>query len=318
MLNIPEAVDAAKLKKIVQWPRTANRASDAGHECERYLVAARIRSEKWVIHDIGLQRIFDEGKIQEDAVFHDIREAALEVMEHQRPFLWKKFQITGHIDGKIKDEGGGLIPLEIKSCSPNSFMALQKMDQHDLLNSRYPWIKRYPAQMGLYMLMDNKDRGIMLFKNKVNGELLQIDFVLDDQFLEYLETVLKKLERVNEYCEKDELPPVTPISDCDRCGFCTTLCFPDRDFGPGFKIMLPDPEIERLLNRRDELQEARKEYEMIDKDLKAMFSGQNSIVSGWRIVSKEQGRDYYPDLPEDIKKKYVKRSTFFKTTFERI
>ena len=318
MLNIPAVVDAAKAKKIVQWPRTANRASDAGHECERHLVAARIRSEKWTIHDIGLQRIFDEGKIQEDAVLHDISEANLEVMEHQRPFLWKKFQITGHIDGKIKDEDGNLVPLEIKSCSPNSFMALQKMNQHDLLNSRYPWIKRYPAQMGLYMLMDNMDRGIMVFKNKVTGELLQIDFVLDDQFLEYLETVLKKLERVNKYCEKDELPLVIPISDCDRCGFCTTLCFPDRDFGPGFKIMLPDPEIDRLLSRREQLQEAAKEYEHIDKDLKSMFSGQNAIVSGWKIVSKEQSRTFYPNLPETVKKEFAKVTTFFKTTFERI
>lgn len=318
MLNIPAVVDAVKAKKIVQWPRTANRASDAGHECERYLVAARIRSEKWTIHDIGLQRIFDEGKIQEDAVLHDISEANLEVMEHQRPFLWKKFQITGHIDGKIKDEDGSLVPLEIKSCSPNSFRALQKMDQHDLLNSRYPWIKRYPAQMGLYMLMDNMDRGIMVFKNKVTGELLQIDFVLDDQFLEYLETVLKKLERVNEYCEKDELPPVIPISDCDRCGFCTTLCFPDRDFGPGFKIMLPDPEIDRLLSRREQLQEAAKEYEHIDKDLKSMFSGQNAIVSGWKIVSKEQSLTFYPNLPETVKKEFAKVTTFFKTTFKRI
>jgi len=172
--------------------------------------------------------------------------------------------------------------------------------------------------MGLYMLMDNMDRGIMVFKNKVTGELLQIDFVLDDQFLEYLETVLKKLERVNEYCEKDELPPVIPISDCDRCGFCTTLCFPDRDFGPGFKIMLPDPEIDRLLSRREQLQEAAKEYEHIDKDLKSMFSGQNAIVSGWKIVSKEQSLTFYPNLPETVKKEFAKVTTFFKTTFKRI
>jgi len=318
MLNIPAAVDVAKTKKITEWPRNANRASDTGHECERYLVAARIRGEKRVLHDVGLQRIFDEGNVHEKAVLQDLVYAGLEVVELQRPFEWKKFKLTGHIDGKIRDEEGPLIPLEIKSCSPNSFRALQKMDQHDLLNSRYPWIKRYPAQMGLYMLMDNKERGIMLFKEKVTGELLQIDFVLDDQFLEYLETVLKKLERVNEYCEKDELPPVVPVSDCDRCGFCTTLCFPDRDFGPGFKIMLPDPEIERLLSRREQLQEAAKEYEYIDKDLKSMFSGQNAIVSGWKIVSKEQSRTYYPDLPETVKKEFAKVTTFFKTTFKRI
>jgi len=303
MINIVEKLDQETAKRIKAYPSKSNRASECGHPCIRFLVLSRLQPEKKALHDIGLQRIFDEGNLHEEAVLREIQNAGLKIVEQQRPFNWANIQLTGRIDAKILDNGN-LIPLEIKSCSPNSFQHIKNLAPDDIKNSKHSWVRRYPAQLMAYMLMDNKDKGIIIFKNKTTGEKCQKEFTLD---YDYMEGILKKLEKVNEYVAGNEVPSVEPIEDCKTCGFAKTTCFPGQDYGPGFEI-LTDEELIMKLERREELKESTREYKELDDELKEIFKGKNALVGDFKIESKEVERKEYT----------VKAGKYWKVSIEKI
>ena len=312
MLNIPEALDKEAQKRIKQYPHPNNRASECGHPCERFLVLVRTHSDKLPLHDIGLQRIFDEGNLHETAVLRELENAGFQLVEQQRPFEWKKFRLTGRIDAKISIDGQ-LIPLEIKSCSPNVFPHIKGLSPQEMVNSKYPWVRKYPGQIMLYMLMDGKDKGIILFKNKTTGEKIQKDFELD---LEYAESILKKLESVNKHVDSGTLPDVEMSGECKSCGFAKTMCFADQDYGPGFDF-LSDEETEAKLIKWDKLKESAKEFEAIDKELKEHFKGKSAICGDFKIESKEYERKNYK-VPPDVKEQYLEIGKYFRTSIERL
>lgn len=313
--NIVEALDEAATKRIKSWPHPNNRASEAGHPCVRFLVLSRTSQDQKALHNVSLQRIFDEGNIQEDALLRAIQDAGLRVVEQQRPFEWAKFQLTGRIDAKLS-ASGSLIPLEVKSCSPNVFPAIKEATSEDMVKSRFPWVRKYPAQILLYMLMDGSPIGIMLFKNKSTGAICQKEFHLTDANLEYAESILKKLEEVNQHIDAGTIPPVARIEDCRGCGFAKTICFPGQDYGPGIDI-LSDPEIEEKLERWAELEQAAKEYEALDKEVRESLKGRNAVIGSWLIESKACQRKTY-NVPDEIKKQFETIMEYFRTTIERL
>lgn len=313
--NIPEILDMETAKRIKSWPHLANRASEAGHPCVRFLVLARTDNDKKELHDIGLQRIFDLGNLFEDSLLREMADAGLRVVEQQRTFEWKKFQLTGRVDGLLAGNGAP-IPIEIKSSSPNVFRAIVDMAPVDMITSKYSWIRRYPAQLLLYMIMQGVEQGIMIFVNKTTGEKCQKLFILDGPMLEYTETILKKLEAVNGFITAGTKPEAKFIDDCKGCGFAKTACFVGMDYGPGIDMMT-DPEIEGKLTRREELKPGRDEFEELDKEIKDAFKGRMAIVGSWMIESKECQRKNY-DVPADIKKQYEIITKYFRTSIERI
>jgi len=312
MINIVERLDEQTARRIKQYPHPNNRASEAGHPCLRFLVASRLCPEKKTLHDVGLQRIFDEGNLHEQAVLRELQEAGFQVVEQQRPFEWKKFQLSGHIDGKLA-VNGDLIPLEIKSCSPNIFNHIKDLAPEDIINSKYSWVRRYVAQIQLYMIMDGKETGVILFKNKSTGEKCQKVFHLD---LGFTELVLQKLEKVNEYVREGELPPVEKCEECKRCGFQKTLCFPDQDYGQGFNF-LSDEEIEAKLVRWNELKEVAKEFQELDKELKEYFKGKNAVIGDFKIESKEVSYTKFK-IPKEVKNQYAEKSSYFRVCIEKL
>jgi len=314
MIDLVSILDQEARKRIKLYPHRSNRASEAGHPCIRFLVLSRLKPELKELHDLGLQRIFDEGNLHERAVLREIEDAGLEVVEQQRPFEWKKFQLTGRIDAQI-NVNGSMVPLEIKSCSPNIFRAIRDLDPKEFITSKYSWVRRYPAQIMCYCLMAEKEAGIILFKNKVTGEKIQKNFSVD---YEYMESVLKKLERVNEYVAKEEVPELecVPSSECSRCGFARTACFPGKDFGPGYDL-LTDAEIEAKLDRWAELKPLAKEFSELDSELKQNFKGKCAVVGDYLIESKEYERTNYK-VPAEIKQQYAEKSKYFRTSIKKL
>ena len=306
-MNIEKMVDEYLATRIYIAPHPLNRASEAAHPCELFLVLSRVKNELRQMHDVALQRIFEEGNFQEKAVLQTLRDAGMKIIEQQRAFDWKKFELSGHIDGMIAVDGQK-IPLEIKSASPNSFYAIKSAGPMDLINSKYYWQRRYPAQILLYMLMSNSERGVLLFKNKVNGELKQIDFQLNDETLAYCEEILKKLERVNasvkEILAGAEVPkPSHFIEECKTCPFRDTHCFPNRDYGPGYEIAT-DNQLTHKLNRWAELAPMVQEYEQLDREIKEKARGKNLVIGDFLIETKEYSRKSY-DIPAEVKNKYA-------------
>jgi len=315
MIDLVTRLDEATAKRIKIFPHPNNRASEAGHPCERYLVAARTHTDKMALHGVELQRIFDEGKVHERALLRELEDAGFEIKEQERPFEWKEFELSGRIDGQIKTSEfqsgrldlSDLIPLELKSCSPNSFMAVKKMAPLDFITAKQSWLRKYPAQMFCYLMMTAKQTGFMLFKNKATGEKHQVVFTLDDPALDYAESILQKLTRVNAHVKAGTLPDVVKIDDCKGCPFCSTLCFPGQDYGPGFNVM-SDADLEAKLERREELAESAAEYGALDDEIKDAVRGKNLVVGHFIIESKEMERKSYE----------VKGGKFWRVKIERI
>lgn len=313
--NIPEILDAETAKRIKIWPRNSNRASEAGHPCVRYLVLSRTANNLRTPHDVSLQRIFDEGNFHENALMREMHDAGLQIIEQQRAYEMPSVQLTGRIDGKIA-VNGAYIPLELKSCSPNVFAAIRDLSPLDMLKSKYSWIRKYPAQILLYMLMEGSEYGLMVFKNKTTGEKSQKIFRLEGDLLEYAETILKKLETVNAHIDLKTVPDAQLIDDCKGCPFAKTACFPGADYGPGIDI-LQDQALEEQLNRRGALESAAKEFEALDKEIKEKVKGKSAVVGDWLIESKECTRKNY-DVPAELKKQYETVTTYFRTSIEKI
>jgi CRISPR/Cas system-associated exonuclease Cas4 (RecB family) len=315
MIDLVTRLDEATAKRIKIYPHPNNRASEAGHPCERFLVASRIKGNMKALHGVGLQRIFDEGRVHEAALLRELEDAGFEIKEQERPFEWAEFSLAGRIDGQIKTEDG-LVPLELKSCSPNSFMAVKKMSALDFLRAKQSWLRKYPGQMLCYLMMSEKQEGIMLFKNKTSGEKHQVNFVLDDEALDYTESILQKLTRVNAHVKAGTLPDVVKSDDCKGCPFCSTLCFPGQEYGPGFSVM-SDADLEEKLERREELAEAAGEYEDLDKEIKDSVKGKNLVVGHFIIESKESERRSVK-IPDELKKQFEVVTKYWRVTIERV
>ena len=220
---IGEKVLEAKGRNIKQWPINSNRASSMGHECLQFLVYERTRWQEKIMHDARHQMIFDLGRMFEDITMNDLREAGFNILEQQRPFSWPKYNITGSIDGKLLIDGEA-IPMEIKSASPYSFKSINSVE--DMRRHKWHYMRKYPAQLTLYMFMDNKERGVFIFKNKSTGQIKDIWLDLDYALGEKL---LRKAEAINSHIAEGTLPGPMEYSEeiCTDCPY-VHICLPER------------------------------------------------------------------------------------------
>lgn len=293
-LDIPAAVTKAKAKKIRVSPCHTNRASSLGDPCERRLVYERTSWEEKRPHDVGLQYIFDEGNLQEKAVIRDLEDAGIEVEQQQADFNWRVYQITGHLDGFIRGNGTK-VPVEIKSMSPYIWRTIDTME--DL--QKFPWTKRYMAQVVLYLLMSNKEEGILLLKNKSTGQIKQINIALDYDLAEEL---IQKAERINAHIEAGTLPDfVEDKSNCPECPF-VHICNPPLIYGDELDI-ITDQEIILKLDRLDEIHDMHTEYDRLKKSVKAALGDRRNVMAGnWAITVKDQEKKGYTVEPKTVRR----------------
>lgn len=325
--DIVKRLDKETTSHIRLGTHALNRASEGGwvDECLRFLVLARLRPEDRFPVDISLQRIFDEGHKQEKLMRMELEEAGFTIIQTQRDLLWAKFQLSGHIDGlievtkttvkkrkkvKVKIEA----PLEIKSCNSNIFKTISKITHvKQLLESSRIWLRGYPAQIMLYMLLMNKDLGIILFKDKSTGQKHQINVDLD---YEYTERILKGLEKVNDYVARKKLPAAKRCDACERCGFARSACFVGKDFGAGY-VFLNDTEAEKMLIRREKLYLSAKEYTDLDKKIKVAYRGKNILLGDFKILSNKYDSTTYK-IPDKVKDKYAEKSERIRVEIEKL
>lgn len=288
---IVEKVMEHKASTIKQYPVHVNRASSLGHPCTRFLVFDRTRWAEKTLHGPGLQMIFDLGNDIEDRVLRDLKDAGVAVVEQQRPFSWSEYKISGHIDAKVLIDGG-VYPIEIKSMSPFAFDKVNSVD--DMKASKYHYMRSYPAQMTLYLLMGNKEVGYFILKNKVNGRMKEVRMDLDYSLGESL---LQKASAINAHVAGGTVPDPIEWDDntCSECGYLH-ICTPDR-IGKEIEVV-DDVELEDMLSRRDALLAVHKEYEAIDKELKEVVKEREKILCGnYLITGKWQERGEYTVKP---------------------
>jgi hypothetical protein len=299
-----EKIYEEKAKKIRVTPCHTNRASEAGHACERYLVLRRLKWQDMRLHDVKLQLIFDEGNHQERILLRDLEEAGVQIIEQQRDHEWRQFQLTAHLDGKAVLSETEAAPIECKSMSPHIWEKINSIA--DLMHSDKPWLQKYPAQIQLYLLLSNSERGFLILKNKSTGELKEIEVRLD---LEYAEGILKKLERVNRHVAAGTVPPAIPYDEdiCERCPFFQTTCL--VEVKRTALELSDDAELAEDLARREVLKPMAAEYDKLDKAVKTKVKGQEKVACGnFLILGKEVSRKGYQ----------VKDTTFWQSTIKPI
>ena len=267
------------LRQRIRHPTNAprNRASSAGDECVRRLVYRRIRGADARPHGEDLQSIFDVGRETESAVVRLLEEAGVPLLEREREYTWPELDLAGHIDGRIETEEGRQV-IDIKSMSPNIYDSVSTTE--NLLASRRPWLRGYPAQMDLYIAMARREsggseHGAIIARNKVTGRVRIIPHVLDEARLDA--TVLK-LHTVNDHVHRHTLPErVDPgLGLCEGCAWAH-VCLPDSP--PITPLVLTiDSEFLSALDRRAALKTAADEYRLLDEELKgrvkATFAGE--------------------------------------------
>ena len=306
---IIEKVLEYKERGIKQSPVNTNRASDLGHPCVRYHVLNRTRWSERSLHNAGLQLTFDLGNVLEDVVLRDIQSAGFQVIEQQRAFSWPEYQITGHLDAKVIIDGQA-IPLEVKTSSPYVFKSINSIK--DLTNGKYGYLKKYPAQLTLYCLMGNHEKGIFLFKDKSSGAMKEIEMPLDYELGEIL---LKRAEAINEHIKAGTMPdPINEEMWCNGCPFAH-ICLPEQI---GKEVEVDTGELATMLDRMEELKPIVKEYEEIDEQVKATVKGREKVLAGnWFVTGKYYQRKSY-DVPADIKAQFEKVTQYWKTTIKRL
>lgn len=319
MIDVVGKLDKQTQSHIKQYPRNTNWASEVGwvYECKRYLVLVRKHQELLPLVDIGLQRIFDEGNRQEKMMRIELEEAGFDVLEAQRPLAWSKFQISGKIDWSFPD-GRNRIPCDFKSASPHAFDEIQHYQSvMELLKSDKFWVRLYPGQILIYMLMAECEKGMLLFKDKASGRKHQINISLGNRELNYAEGILKGLEEVNLHLERGTEPQIKRVKACSWCGFANTICFPGKDYGPGFEFV-DDKELEDMIKEYYELEPQAKRRDILWKKIKASLKpNQTKVVGNFKLTSNGYESTVYK-IPDEIKQKYAKKDERFRTKIERL
>jgi CRISPR/Cas system-associated exonuclease Cas4 (RecB family) len=249
------------------------------------------------------------GNEIEEIVLKELAEAGIKILEQQRSFEWKEYQITGHIDGKVLF-GDQIFPMEIKSCSPFVFKAINSIN--DLKNGKYGYLRKYPVQLNLYLLMDNKEKGVFLFKDKTSGQFkeiwMDIDYALGEE-------TLKRAEAINTHLAAGTMPE--PINDdmwCEGCPFAH-ICLPEHI---GKEVEIDTTNLSEMLDRLEELKPIVKEYEEIDDQVKETVKGREKILAGnWFVTGKYYDRKSY-DVPAEIKSQYEKVTQYWKTAIKKV
>jgi len=289
--DVVAAVKAAKAKQIRVTPCASNRASELGHPCERYLVLCRTCWQQRKPHSVETEFIFEQGREIEKQSLREIEDAGFHVIEQQVTLAIPEFNITGHLDAKISQNGGDKYPFEVKSMNEHIWKRVNSVE--DLANSRQHWLRKYPAQITLYCHMEHAPMGLLYLKNKSNGQpkALWVDYDLN-----YANELLAKATRINNYVAAGTVPErIDEAVVCERCDF-GHVCNPDI-IGAGVEIM-DSAELEAKLDHKAALEaivepvkEAIKELGDLKDELRDDLTGKSdALVGKWHVTGKTVSR----------------------------
>jgi len=297
-----------------------NSASEIGDPCIRRIVYQRLSPELALPEPPDLMFIFKHGHWVEKEVYAELAEAGYEVVEQQRPFVDRDLKIKGKIDGKIVMKWKGRTyrpPFDAKGYSPAIWSSVDSAK--DFLESDQPFLKKVPAQITLYNVLDKENEakvGLVYMKNKVTGQPKQVAIPLVQSYVDWL---LKRTRMVNDFVARKELPPRIEYDEtvCEKCPF-RAACLKETPRGALNPVVL-DPEKEAkllgMLQERERLDPLRKSFKDLDGRISAIVRGHSKIIIGDFVISGKwvtEIRLNQEAIPAKTKKKYMKDNTYWK------
>jgi hypothetical protein len=283
--DIVKEVYDAKAKTIKNYPCYNNRASEIGHPCVRYLVYNRLNWQEKILYPTEVGFIYDGGNMIHELARKQIETCeTIKLVEQEASFEWREYKITGRMDGKITKDHKTRYPLEIKGISHWDWLKINCME--DMLYADKSWLRKYPAQLMIYMLQTSMEYGLFYLVSKTTFQPKAIWMRLHegDEF-QFAEGLLKKAEKVNACVDKNEYPDRIEYDHnvCVKCDFAH-LCLPDIKNQAGLDIV-DNEELENLLKERDENSFASSKYDKADKQIKAIVKGKEKILCGDFLIT---------------------------------
>jgi CRISPR/Cas system-associated exonuclease Cas4 (RecB family) len=232
-------------------------------------------------YDTRIIARFEEGNRQESFILQLLIKNGFTVVEGQIDLSIKdrneRVVLTGHIDGKIEWEEKR-IPFEVKSMNPNIYEDINTVED---FNKR-DWTKRYILQMQSYLFANNEPEGIFIITDCL-GHFKILPVKLD---YDLMEKIIQRCTHVMDCVEKNEPPDfIKDASICRRCWAFGRVCTPPIS-NEGCEI-ISDIEIEEQLKLREQSEEARKTYELADKNIKGYFKNKPKAICGDYMVTGE-------------------------------
>lgn len=208
---------AEQIKKKILSERNKNYAcnsiwaSEAAHDCERYLVYQQCDWEKAKPANDNLLLVFHEGNLQEEQLLLELQKAGIRIKNLQVSIKIEEANITGKLDCIAEIEGSdnipANIPIEIKSMSDIVYNAINTVEDF----KKYPWTRKYYGQMMSYLKNDLWffEYGLFLAKNKSTGAIKLIkDFDGSNAIKfnpEYWEWMVKRGKKIKEIVLKNKV-----------------------------------------------------------------------------------------------------------------
>ncbi len=179
-------------------------ASEAAHDCARYLVYQQCDWDRAKETEDSLLLVFHEGNIQEDQLILEIQKAGIKARDLQIAIKIAEANISGKLDLIAEVEGSDgvtkCIPIEIKSMSDMVYNSVNTVE--DL--KKYPWTRKYYGQVQIYCKNDNWffPECYLLAKNKSTGAIKLIkDFDGGNTIKfnqEYWDWMINRGKKINE------------------------------------------------------------------------------------------------------------------------
>ena len=285
-MDVAKALNDERGKASIH-PCHVNRASEIGHPCLEYLRLARVAWDKRLAPDPVLASIFYEGRLTERDAVAMLNTLGFDVFEQQRSGVIKGRNneplVTWHLDWRMRaKDNGEVVAVEHKRLSPFVWPKLDTPE--DFFNSDRVHVRKWPAQLQVYLLGAENEKGLMLLRNAWTGVYKQIDFQLD---YAYAEGLLKKAEQVNAAVEAEQpLPKLEEAAACFRCDF-RHVCAPAI---MGDALVVGSDDFESWLVKQDGLKaaiaetgaaEIEKEKKALDDRIKAYIA-----ANGGRVITK--------------------------------
>lgn len=295
-----------KSRVHVSGPSSNTRASSIGNECERAIFYDQtVPAAERIPHTPQLQAIFDMGRIAEERGLRVLEDMGAEIVQRERDYLDRERRLSGHTDAKIRLPGWDkATPIELKSLNPYTGDSIKSL--RDIKENHSPWVRKYHAQLQIYLHFDDADLGVFVLWNKSTWWPRFIDCPRDQP---YIDQLLEKAERVKLAVLSNEPPPRHLSSDCDRCPFLH-VCGPDRAFGEGVSI-IDNPELEAMIARREELSAAARSFHALDNEIKEMLPEREGelLIGDYAVIRKAQHRKAYSVAATSFYKTEIKKLT---------
>jgi len=281
-------------------------------DCLRRMVLDMVASDQLPTWDPETLAKFRRGSDRERDLLADLARVGREsdppfnVVAQQQRFELRgrsgRVVIVGKVDARLSFGRAESFPLEVKSWSPNLTANIETFD--DLMQNR--WTRKGAHQLLMYLLGSGEHIGFLLLDRPGLPKVVPVE--LDDENLRRAEKFLAMAEEAVQHRVDGTLPDYCgDLEECQFCPFFRSICQAPTSYSP--VDVLIDEELEQLLNRREELEPIAKEYETIDKHIKARFRPEpgivvKTIVGPW-ILKGTWGSTTRYEIPEEVKKKYA-------------